>query len=74
MSSSLRGCKPLLGVTGSISAYKAAEIVRQLKKAGAEVQVIMTPDATRFIPALTLSTLSGRESLIDVFPEKADGT
>ncbi len=73
MSSSLRSRKLLLGVTGSISAYKAAEIVRQLKKCGAEVQVIMTPDATRFIPALTLSTLSGKEALIHVFPKKAEG-
>lgn len=74
MSSSLRGRKLLLGVSGSIAAYKSAEIVRQLKKSGAEVQVIMTSDATRFIPSLTLSTLSGKKALVDIFPETAEGT
>lgn len=74
MGISLSGSKLLLGVSGSIAAYKAAEIVRQLKKAGAEVRVIMTADAGRFIPPLTLSTLSGHEALIDIFPESAEGT
>ena len=63
----------LLGVTGSIAAYKAALLVRLLKKAGADVQVLMTPDAERFIPALTLGTLSEREVLSDIFPENEDG-
>lgn len=54
----LRGKKVLLGVTGSIAAYKSALIVRELVKAGAEIRVVMTPDAQNFIPALTLSTLS----------------
>ena len=61
--------KILLGVTGSIAAYKAAEFVRLLKKAGAEVQVLMTRDAARFIPPLTLGTLSEREVLTEIFPE-----
>lgn len=69
MATSLSGRKLLLGVTGSIAAYKSAEIVRQLKKQGAEVQVIMTASATQFIPALTLSTLSGNRTLIDIFPQ-----
>ncbi len=73
MSSTLSGRKLLLGVSGSIAAYKSAEIVRQLKKAGADVQVIMTSDANRFIPALTLSTLSGKKTLVDIFPENAEG-
>lgn len=73
MRSSLSGKKLLLGVSGSIAAYKSAEIVRQLKKAGAEVQVIMTSDAGRFIPPLTLSTLSGKKTLVDIFPEDAEG-
>lgn len=73
MRSSLSGRKLLLGISGSIAAYKAAEIVRQLKKAGADVQVIMTSDAIRFIPALTLSTLSGKKTLVDIFPENAEG-
>jgi phosphopantothenoylcysteine decarboxylase/phosphopantothenate--cysteine ligase len=63
----------LLGVTGSIAAYKAAALVREFKKAGAEVQVLMTDDAERFIPSLTLGTLSEREVLSDIFPENEEG-
>ncbi|MEM8483970.1 MAG: bifunctional phosphopantothenoylcysteine decarboxylase/phosphopantothenate--cysteine ligase CoaBC [Bacteroidota bacterium] len=74
MTTSLSGSKLVLGVSGSIAAYKAAELVRLLKKAGAEVQVIMTADAERFIPALTLSTLSGKNTLVEIFPEQAEGT
>jgi phosphopantothenoylcysteine decarboxylase/phosphopantothenate--cysteine ligase len=48
----------LLGVTGGIAAYKTANHVRLLKKSGANVQVVMTPDAKEFITPLTLSTLS----------------
>ncbi len=59
----------LLGVTGSIAAYKAALLVRLFRKAGAEVQVLMTPSAARFIPPLTLGTLSGRHVLTEIFPE-----
>ncbi|MDQ7039623.1 MAG: bifunctional phosphopantothenoylcysteine decarboxylase/phosphopantothenate--cysteine ligase CoaBC [Rhodothermus sp.] len=65
----LEGRRLLLGVTGSIAAYKAAELIRLFKKAGATVQVVMTPDATRFITPLTLGTLSEREVLVDLFPE-----
>ncbi|MBX2945952.1 MAG: bifunctional phosphopantothenoylcysteine decarboxylase/phosphopantothenate--cysteine ligase CoaBC [Cyclobacteriaceae bacterium] len=54
----LHGKKILLGVTGSIAAYKAAFLVRLLIKSGAEVKVIMTPSAKDFITPLTLSTLS----------------
>lgn len=68
----LSGRRIALGVAGSIAAYKAAELVRLLKKAGAEVQVLMTPDAARFITPLTLGTLSGREVLIEIFPENAE--
>lgn len=71
---SLSGRKILLGVTGSIAAYKAAELVRLFRKAGAEVQVLMTRDAERFIPALTLGTLSERDVLIELFPEHEDGS
>ena len=67
----LDGRKLLLGVTGSIAAYKAAEVVRLFKKAGAQVQVVMTPDAARFITPLTLGTLSEREVLVEIFPENA---
>lgn len=54
----LRGKKILLGITGSIAAYKTAHLVRLLKKAGAQVQVIMSPASLDFITPLTLSTLS----------------
>jgi phosphopantothenoylcysteine decarboxylase/phosphopantothenate--cysteine ligase len=73
-SRSLSGRHVLLGVTGSIAAYKSALLVRQLKKTGAEVQVLMTPDAERFIPPLTLGTLSEREVLTEIFPENEDGS
>ncbi len=70
----LEGRKLLLGVTGSIAAYKAAELIRLCKKAGAEVQVLMTPDAARFVTPLTLGTLSEREVLVEIFPEGAEGS
>ena len=54
----VRGKKILLGVTGSIAAYKSANLVRLLVKQEAEVKVIMTPSAGDFITPLTLSTLS----------------
>ena len=54
------GPRIALGVTGGIAAYKAAEVVRGLVKAGAEVHVIMTPGGRQFITPLTLQTLSGQ--------------
>ena len=57
----------LLGVTGGIAAYKAAELVRLLVQAGAEVQVVMTPAATNFITPLTLQALSGRSVRMEMF-------
>src|SRR2546421_2464155 len=65
----LQGKKILLGVTGSIAAYKVALIIRQLVKAGAEVRVIMTPAAKDFISPLTLSTLSKNPVLVELFQE-----
>ncbi|MAY83409.1 MAG: bifunctional phosphopantothenoylcysteine decarboxylase/phosphopantothenate--cysteine ligase CoaBC [Flavobacteriales bacterium] len=56
----LKGKRVLLGVSAGIAAYKSPLIVRQLIKAGAEVQVILTPDASSFVTPLTLSTLSKR--------------
>ncbi len=58
--------KILIGITGSIAAYKMASLVRLFKKAGADVKVLMTPSATAFITPLTLSTLSGNPVLTDV--------
>lgn len=63
----LKGKKIVLGITGSIAAYKAALLVRMLIKEGAEVQVIMTPSAKEFITPLTLSTLSGKPVLSEFF-------
>ena len=69
---SLEGKKLVLGITGSIAAYKAADLVRQLVKAGAEVQPVMTPAAARFIPPLTIATLARREVLGELFPEAGE--
>jgi phosphopantothenoylcysteine decarboxylase/phosphopantothenate--cysteine ligase len=57
----------LLGVTGSIAAYKTASLIRLLVKAGAEVKVVMTPLAKQFITPLTLATLSKNPILVDFF-------
>ena len=57
----------VVGVTGGIAAYKAAELVSRLKKAGAQVRVVMTENALKFIPALTLETLSGNRAYVDQF-------
>ena len=71
---SLKGRKLLLGVSGGIAAYKTAELVRLFKKSGAEVQVLMTRNAARFITPLTLGTLSEREVLTEIFPENETGS
>jgi phosphopantothenoylcysteine decarboxylase/phosphopantothenate--cysteine ligase len=61
----LEGKKIILGVCGSIAAYKSATLARLLVKAGAEVKVVMTPDAANFITPLTLSTLSRNPVVIE---------
>lgn len=63
----------LLGVTGSIAAYKSAVLVRELVKAGAQVQVVMTPSAHDFVTPLTLATLSKRPVLTDMFLRNGGG-
>ena len=55
----LRGRKILLGITGSIAAYKSAWVARELQRRGAEVRVVMTSAACDFITPLTLATLTG---------------
>ena len=70
----LKSRRIILGVCGGIAAYKSAELIRLFKKAGAEVQVMMTADAARFVTPLTLGTLSEREVLSEIFPENADGS
>ncbi|NVK26659.1 MAG: bifunctional phosphopantothenoylcysteine decarboxylase/phosphopantothenate--cysteine ligase CoaBC [Flavobacteriia bacterium] len=68
----LRGKKVLLGVTGSIAAYKSAHLVRLLVKAGAEVRVVLTPTASDFVTPLTLSTLS-KNPVLDSFTNDDSG-
>lgn len=67
----LDGKKILLGITGSIAAYKSAQLVRLMVKAGAEVKVIMTPSAKDFVSPLTLSTLSRNPVLSELFDEQS---
>lgn len=63
----LKGKHIILGITGGIAAFKCATLTRLLVKAGAEVQVIMTPNAKQFIQPLTLSTLSGKPVISEFF-------
>ncbi|HEX5655424.1 MAG TPA: bifunctional phosphopantothenoylcysteine decarboxylase/phosphopantothenate--cysteine ligase CoaBC [Chitinophagaceae bacterium] len=67
----LEGRKILLGISGSIAAYKSVYLVRLLVKGGAEVKVIMTPAARDFVSPLTLSTLSKNPVLTDLFDEQS---
>ncbi len=71
--SGLQGKAILLGVTGSIAAYKAAEWVRSLVREEARVQVILTEAAQRFIPALTFAALAGTAVRRDLFAEDPEG-
>ena len=64
--------KILLGVTGGIAAYKSAELVRLLVKAGAEVRVVMTPSAQEFVQPLTYQALSGHRVYVDLFDAEAE--
>ncbi|MPM38577.1 Coenzyme A biosynthesis bifunctional protein CoaBC [bioreactor metagenome] len=69
----LKGKHILLGITGSIAAYKAAYLIRLLVKEGAEVKVIMTEMAKQFITPLTIATLSKNPILVDFYnPENGD--
>jgi phosphopantothenoylcysteine decarboxylase/phosphopantothenate--cysteine ligase len=61
----LAGKHIVLGVTGGIAAYKAAELVRLLVREGAEVQVVMTEAATRFVTPVTFQALSGKPVFTD---------
>ena len=69
----LKGKKIVLGITGSIAAYKACLIIRSLIKQGAEVQVVITPAGKEFITPITLSTLT-RKPVISEFFSQRDGT
>ncbi len=67
MAAMLSGKKILFGITGSIAAYKSLQILRDLKSMGANVQVVLTPTAHRFVPPLTLQVFSGRPVFTDLF-------
>ncbi len=69
-SQDLAGKHLILGITGGIAAYKAAELCRRLQDAGASVQVVMTPAACQFITPLTLQALSGRRVIVDAWEQK----
>lgn len=69
----LKGKKIVLGITGSIAAYKACLIIRLLVKAGAEVQVVITPAGKEFITPITLSALTQKPVISDFFSQR-DGT
>ena len=68
----LKGKCVVIGVTGGIACYKVANLVSMLKKAGADVNVIMTKNATEFISPLTFETLSGNKCVVDTFERKAN--
>ncbi len=70
--SNLGNRKILLGITGGIAAYKSAELVRLLIKAGAEVRVVMTEGAREFVQPLTYQALSGHRVYTDLFDAEAD--
>ncbi len=70
---SLKGKKIILGITGSIAAYKACYIIRGLIKQGAEVQVVITPAGKEFITPITLSALTSKPVISEFFAQR-DGT
>jgi phosphopantothenoylcysteine decarboxylase/phosphopantothenate--cysteine ligase len=66
----IKGKKIVIGVTGGIAAYKAAELVRLFVKAGAQIQVVMTKNATRFVTPLTFEALSGEKVIQDMWQDE----
>ncbi|MBW2367093.1 MAG: bifunctional phosphopantothenoylcysteine decarboxylase/phosphopantothenate--cysteine ligase CoaBC [Deltaproteobacteria bacterium] len=72
MASILTDKKIVLGVTGGIAAYKSVELLRLLKKQGADVRVIMTPNAKWFVGPMTFEALSGHPVFSDLFAQQSD--
>src|SRR5690606_11829565 len=68
----LAGVRVLLGVSGGIAACKAADLVRRLRDGGAEVRVVLTPNAARFVTPLTFQALSGQPVRVDLWDESAE--
>ena len=69
----MRGKKIIVGVSGGIAAYKAAELVRLLMKREVYTQVAMTPNATRFVTPFTFEALSGNRVIWDMFNQEGPG-
>ena len=69
-----QGKKILLGITGGIAAYKTPLLIRELIKRGAEVKVVATPSALKFVTPLTLSTVSQNNVISDIFSSENEGT
>ena len=69
----LKGKHIIVGITGSIAAYKAAHLIRLLVKEGCDIKVVMTPLAKEFITPLTIATLAKSPILVDFFnPENGE--
>ena len=68
----LQGKRIVLGVTGGVAAYKAAELARELQRAGARVQVVMTEAATRFVTPVTFQALTGEPVFVDQWDARID--
>ncbi|MFZ0550379.1 MAG: flavoprotein, partial [Steroidobacteraceae bacterium] len=68
----MQGKRILLGVTGGIAVYKAADLVRRLLERGAEAQVVMTPAAREFVGPITFQALSGRPVRTDLWDAAAE--
>ncbi|MBE5773338.1 MAG: bifunctional 4'-phosphopantothenoylcysteine decarboxylase/phosphopantothenoylcysteine synthetase, partial [Clostridiales bacterium] len=66
----LKDKKIVLGVSGGIAVYKACDLVSRLKKRGAQVRVVMTENAMKFVPKLTFATLSANPVMSDTFQER----
>ena len=69
----LAGRKIILGVTGSIAAYKSVYLLRRLVEHGADVTVVMTPEAVKFVAPLTFQVLSGNPVFTDMFEHSHGG-
>ncbi|MBT8045800.1 MAG: hypothetical protein KJN67_01420 [Pontiella sp.] len=65
--------KVLIGITGGVAAYKAADVVSQLVKANCDVRVIMTGSATKFVAPLTFAALTRQKVLTSIFPDTSSG-
>ncbi|HZY09650.1 MAG TPA: bifunctional phosphopantothenoylcysteine decarboxylase/phosphopantothenate--cysteine ligase CoaBC [Bacteroidota bacterium] len=70
----LKGKKIIIGVTGGIAAYKIPFLVRELKRDGAQVRIVMTEGAKQFVTPLTLSTVSDNEVIVGIFPDQGSTT